>query len=41
VASRLALAYGGASQLAISGVGARTRVELSVPQAGPVPGVTV
>jgi signal transduction histidine kinase len=41
VERRLALAYGGAARLAIRAVGACTRVELSLPIAGPLPGVVV
>jgi two-component system sensor histidine kinase AlgZ len=41
VERRLALAYGGSARLAIAGAGARTRVELSLPLAGPLPGVVV
>jgi two-component system, LytTR family, sensor histidine kinase AlgZ len=41
VERRLALAYGGAAQLVIAGDGPRTRVDLSVPRAGPQPGVLV
>jgi LytS/YehU family sensor histidine kinase len=41
VERRLALAYGGAARLAIAGDGSRTRVELSVPRAGPQAGLLV